>query len=597
MAAIVDQGSASLLQGGELPHSHLEFQLSSDRTQYIRRIHGRERFSASASQYSEGSMHQSGNAHLLFKEPISRQKIYTHARAAWMKLRFHAPWIAYRCTPIMDDPEPNSFLFSYDIIGHNSKLTANGLKDLEAWADESIRMREQPCTFAEWEMEMKEKFWNPNDRLASELHIARGINDKHWFTTFCTPDWSGDARAIFSVCNVFLKLLTKEVQASNRADSPLSGEESLWQTQPNFVPYQELAWGEEVCRLTPSSTVFMPDAGKEVALKTHPFTKIVFERIPFPSQSIPISVDQKSLKGDSLLEKIILSPSETQAINLACQKTRCSLTVLLNSVLLLADVEKALRTLHAESLIQNSPSLSTLIEENWLKSEVFCIPANPVNMRAFIWPKDQVTHEQCTSGGIFNLMVPSYHSMNAIRKCLSFKDGKVHRTWYDNPTAFWGELLPDTDRLLKAGAKQPPSAYHLSASLAERMAPVVGSPCSESLYVQPIGIMPSSIGNMERLGLYNDFSPLAQKEKISTNDEPPFLVPEMSVGVRSHNTPAIVISTWEYNGSMVLNVQASKRHQTAEGWEIFSQAVKDGLKHIVEGVLARGRKENTRAVL
>ncbi|KAF5367947.1 hypothetical protein D9758_004515 [Tetrapyrgos nigripes] len=498
------------------------------------------------------------------KEPISREKMYTHARAAWMKLRFHAPWIAYRCSLITDDPEPNSFLFSYDIIGRNSKLTANGLKTLEAWADESIVMREQPCSFAEWEMEMKEKFWYPSEgHFGSELHIARGVDDKDWFTTFCAPHWSGDARATFSVCDAFLKLLTKEVQASNKANSPQTS----------------LPWGEEVTRLTPSSTVLMPDAGKEVVLNPDLSTKIVFERIPFPSQSIPISVDQKSLTGDSLLEKIILSPSETQAISLA------------------SDVEKALRMLHTESLIQNSPSLPFLIEENWLKSEVFCIPGNPVDMRASIWPRDQVAHGQCTSGGIVNLMVPSYHSMDAIRKCLSFKDGKVHRTWYDDPTAFWGELLPDTGRLLKAGAKQPPSAYHRSASLADRMAPVIGSPGSESLYAQPIGIIPSSIGSMERLGLYSDFSPLAQKEKIGTNAEPPFLMPEMSVGVRSHNTSVTVISIWEYNGSMVVNVQASKRHQTAEGWEIFVQAVRDGLKHIVEGVLARGRKEDTRAML
>ncbi|KAF5345056.1 hypothetical protein D9758_010457 [Tetrapyrgos nigripes] len=398
------------------------------------------------------------------------------------------------------------------------------------------------------------------------------------FYSFCAPHWSGDARATFSVCDAFLKLLTKEVQVRSFDHSLLvySRHRAQALNKAN-LPQTSLPWGEEVIRLTPSSTVLMPDAGKEVALNPDPSTK--------------------SLTGDSLLEKIILSPAETQAISLACKKTRCSLTVLLNSVLLLADVEKTLRTLHTESLIQNSPSLSTLIEENWLKSEVFCIPANPVDMRAFIWPRDQVAHGQCTSGGIVNLMVPSYHSMNAIRKCLSFKDGKVHRTWYDNPTAFWDELLPDTGRLLKAVAKQPPSAYHLSASLAEQMAPVVGSTGSESLYVKPIGIIPSSIGSMERLGLYSDFSPLAQKDKIGTNAEPPFLMPEMSVGVRSHNTPAIVISIWEYNGSMVVNVQASKRHQTAESWKIFGQAVRDGIKQIVEGVPSRGRKEDTRAVL
>ncbi|KAF5368045.1 hypothetical protein D9758_004505 [Tetrapyrgos nigripes] len=196
-------GSVEQDSSTPLPHSGPEFLLSPDRTQFIRRIRGRERSSACArcvelrhshwsiltrphtcSQYCEGNMHMTGNAHLVFKDPISRQEIYGHARAAWMKLRFHAPWVAFRCASIENDSESNEFLLSYDIIGRNGKFTSNGLKTLEAWADQTIVMRDERFTFSEWEMEMKNVFWLPADgRFGAEIHIGRGADDREWFAT------------------------------------------------------------------------------------------------------------------------------------------------------------------------------------------------------------------------------------------------------------------------------------------------------------------------------------------------------------------------------------------------------------------------------
>ncbi|KAF5367989.1 hypothetical protein D9758_004504 [Tetrapyrgos nigripes] len=367
---------------------------------------------------------------------------------------------------------------------------------------------------------------------------------------------------------------------------------------PNYEPYQKLPWGEEVSRLPPASSVLIPNVGKEIALNPDPSTKIEFARQPFPSQAKTIS-PERTLLGDCLLNKIILSPDDTKAITLACAKAKCSATVLLNSILLLADVEQTLTVLQTDANNQNSPSSSALIEENWQKSEVWCIPANPVDMRSYMYPRYQTAHGQCTSGGIVNLMIPSYHSMDAIRSCLSFRDGKVHRAWYENPTAFWGELLPNTGGLLKVIAKQPPSKYHESIDLAEQVSSMLGTPGLEALLPKPAGIIPSSIGSMERLGLYRDFSPLAQKAKMGTSEEPPFVLPEMGVNLRSHNTPCIVMCIYEYNGSLVVTVQGSKSHQTAEGWEVFGQSVGDGLKHIAESVrtFESRRSEATRAVL
>ncbi|KAF5346948.1 hypothetical protein D9758_010145 [Tetrapyrgos nigripes] len=589
MTSAVEQ-APTRLEPKALPSS-IEFTLSPDRTQYVRRLHGRERSSACSSQYSEGCMHQYGNVHMAFKEPISQQELYRLARVAWMKLRFQAPWIAYRCSALENASEPNTFFFSYDVVGHNPKLAPNGLKPLEAWADESIVMHDELMTFAEWEMEMKEVFWLPSEgHFGTELHIARGVDDRHWLLMFSIPHSTTDARGMFSLSDVYFKLLTKEAQGSKRSD---------------YVPYQKLPWGEEVIRLTPAPSVMIPDVGEERPLIPDPSTKVQFTRQPFPSQSIPISLNHRLLRGDSLLDKIVLSPSETRAISLVCSKARCTLTTLLNSVLLLADVERTLKTLYADAKKQNSQSLLNMIEENWQKSETWTIPANPVDIRSYMYPRYQALHGTGTSGGVVNLMVPTYHSMTAIRKCLSFKDGKVYRAWHDNPAYFWDDLLKDTKTLLKAGSKassassllldQPPSAFHKSVILAEQLSPLIGTPGSESLFPKPIGMIPSSIGSMERLGLYRDISPLTQKAKMGTDAEPPFLMVDMAVGVRTNNTMLTTTTIWEYNGTIVMNTQASKRHQTAEGWEIFGQAVRDGLKEIVKGVISE--KKTTRAVL
>ncbi|KAF5333771.1 hypothetical protein D9758_016579 [Tetrapyrgos nigripes] len=581
MAALVEQRS---LQKPQLPHSHLEFTLSPDRTQYIRRAHGRERSSACTSQYSDGNMHQYGIGILEFKESVSQPEMFKHARAAWMKLRFQAPWMAYRCSSIKDDPEPNAFLLSYDIIGRNSKMTQNGFQNLEEWADDTLMMRDEVRTFDEWEMWLKDHFWRPSEgHFGMESHIAWGADDKHWIVMSSAPHMTADARGVFSLFDLYMKLVTKEFQDSKKA---------------TYVPPERYPWGDEISKLTPAATTLLPDVGTEPVLNPDPSKLVQFDRQPFPSTVVPISTDTTSLYGDSLLNKIALSQTDTRAITLACSKAKCTLTVLLNSILLLADVEKAVGMLLAEAKKQNSPKMMALVEENWYKAEVWCIQINPVDMRGYVYPRYQTLHGSSTSGGILNVMVPTYHSMTAIRKCLTIKDGKIHRTWYSNPSAFWVDVIQDTQALLKIVAKTPPSLFHKSAVMSEQFAPLMGTVSADAMMgTKPLGMIPSSIGSMERLGLYRDFSPLYQKSKMGTDAEPPYLIPQMAVGGRSHNTPAVTVTIWEYNGSMVMNTQGSKRHQNAEGWDMFCSAAIDGFKQVIKGVLASQRSEGARAAL
>ncbi|KAF5372505.1 hypothetical protein D9758_005251 [Tetrapyrgos nigripes] len=578
MAVPVEKRS---VQKSQLPPSHLEFTLSPDRTQYIRRAHGRERSSACTSQYSDGNMHQYGLVILAFKEPISQPEIFTHIRAAWIKTRFEAPWIAYRCSSIKDDPEPNSFLLSYDIIGKNDKLTPNGLRSLEEWGDNSIMMRDEIYTFEEWEMWLKDHFWRPSEgHLGMESHVARGVDDMHWIVMCSAPHMTADARGIMSVFELYMKLVVKEVQDSKK---------------PSYVPYERFPWGNEISKLTPAATTLLPDVGTEPVLKLDPSTMVLFDRQPFPSTAVPISANATSLFGDSLLNKITLSQTDTRAITLACSKAKCTMTVVMNSILLLADVEKTVGMLLAEAKKQNSPKMLALVEENWHKAEVWCIQINPIDMRGHVYPRYQALHGTSTSGGILNVMVPTYHSMAAIRKCLAIKDGKINRTWYNNPSAFWEDVIPDTKAFLKIVAQTPPSAFHESAAMSQKFAPLMGTVSADAMMgTKPLGMIPSSIGSMERLGLYRDFSPLYQKSKMGTDVEHPFVIPLMALGGRTHNTPAITVSAWDYNGSMVMNTQGSKRHQDAEGWNMFCYAAIEGFKQIVKGVTVT---EGAKAVL
>ncbi|KAF5345911.1 hypothetical protein D9758_011407 [Tetrapyrgos nigripes] len=300
------------------------------------------------------------------------------------------------------------------------------------------------------------------------------------------------------------------------------------------------------------------------------------------------------------MNKVVLSPSETQAITLACGKAKCTLTALVNSIMILADVERALSTLYADAKMQDSRSqsqpsqtLSTLVEENWHKSEVWLVPANPVDMRRFVWPQAQVLHgPTTTSGGLVNLLVQSYHSMDVIRKCISFEGGKIHRSWYDNPTFFWDHMVKDTQVILKACGKQLPHAYHQSVVMSETLVSTLDNSAAASLPNIP-GIVSSSLGNLERLGVYIDFSPLAQKSKVGTDAEPPFLIQNVGYSGRGHHSPITVGIVSEYNSHLVLTFMASKNNQTVEGWASFDQAVRDGFKQIIQGVLA---KEATKAV-
>jgi len=123
---------------------------------------------------------------ITFKDPMPEQNLRIYLHSAWIKLRFHAPWVACRCASLNGiDPsiEPNSFYFSYDNTapGANSKHSSVS-NILKSWAEETVVFRSEIMTWEEWEVAFKEVYWHPSEgHSGMELHVAKGADERRWF--------------------------------------------------------------------------------------------------------------------------------------------------------------------------------------------------------------------------------------------------------------------------------------------------------------------------------------------------------------------------------------------------------------------------------
>ncbi|THU82663.1 hypothetical protein K435DRAFT_971863 [Dendrothele bispora CBS 962.96] len=613
----------------------LDFTLSTDGTQYIRRLHGRERLSATNSAFNEGVLQQYAIMELTFKEPMSQQQLCMHVRAAWIKLRFHAPWIALRCHSLdqYDDPsvEANSFYFSYDNTSRKDPVHLSDTKTkhpvdiLESWAEESIIFRSEVFTLEEWEVVFKNVYWHPGQgHFGMELHVAKGVDDTQWVFLFSVPHWTTDGRGFFYVSDMFLKNFTKEIEAFR---NPNSG----------CVAYNNLPWGEEISRLMPSAVLMLPhvDVNTSQSMNHDTPKQIQFARPLIHIQSIPASIDTEVVT-DTLLTKILLSPSSTRSILYACKLAKCTFTALINSILVLADVETTLRTfMNTRPKGVEPERLLRSVQNSWNTADVWCVPVNVADMRAHMYPRYAALHGSSATGGIMNVLFPTYHSMTNIRQCLrvtnwnsqteNIPDSKVkpeatkqsktsvsiHRAWYENPKYFWEGMVKETQNLLKAGAVQPPRAFHVSSLNAESLCSQLSPQATESI-TGTGGVVASSLGSLQRLGIYSDFSLTRELEDQGSiqGTSLPFVMTNLACGLRSSGSPSIIVHSWEYNGRLVVSLQGSRKWQSDEMWRTFEAAVREGLHRILEEVrtatggesreeidLKAGEREKMKAVL
>jgi hypothetical protein len=124
-------------------------------------------------KFGEGLGQLVGIGAFRFKQNLSKEQLSTHVRAAWIRLRFQAPWIAYRCKDTLND-EPNSFHFEYK--------RSTSPNEAEAWADETLIWRTESLSLEEWEVVIKQTYWDPGaGHFGIEMHIAKSEGPNEWF--------------------------------------------------------------------------------------------------------------------------------------------------------------------------------------------------------------------------------------------------------------------------------------------------------------------------------------------------------------------------------------------------------------------------------
>ncbi|KAF5371612.1 hypothetical protein D9758_003491 [Tetrapyrgos nigripes] len=509
----------------------LEF-ATTDRIHYTRRLYGKERMAAINSGLGKGYGQLISMGDLRFKQILSREELSTHVRAAWIRLRFQAPWFAYRCKTL-NGFEPNSFYFEYK---KSSKADV-----AEAWADESIFWRTESLSHQEWELEMKKIRWEPGSgHVAVEMHIAKGKEPNQWFFMYTFPHQTADARGACGALDTFLKNLQEELEG--RAES-----------------YHNLPWGEEISRLTPTAALMVPDVGaSDLPAPSQKPASTQFQRIPLQECQVAGS--------DEIYQLVCLSVEETKAVLTNCKRYKASLTAVINSILVLAEIETVLQ-LAADA----SPDEYAKIIESFKTSDVFTVAVNIADMHSYVYPKYAKALGGCGTGGCINVAFPTHHNMDHIRRCISVGiDGQITRNF--SGSGFWDGVVPDTQKGLVSGGRQPPHAFHVLDQLNEKMAPQI-----KNFHLLTQSVVASSLGSVERVGLFQPFAP-ANAEKYPNSL---FYIEDWIFGMCATNLPARVGHTWEYNGRLYMNLQGSSKWQTEKSFRLFAESIRARLDQIM----------------
>ncbi|KAK7454654.1 hypothetical protein VKT23_011407 [Stygiomarasmius scandens] len=271
--------------------------------------------------------------------------------------------------------------------------------------------------------------------------------------------------------------------------------------------------------------------------------------------------------ADVINRCIVLTKEQTAAFNQACKRYRCSITAAINSVFILADIETDLRcAASAEGKVWEE------ILDSFNQSAFFTVMVNVSDLRHCIYPLYAKVSEPCGMGGLINCGFPTYHDMKQIRNCIQVNaDGQIVKNY--GPGTFWNGLVVDTRNVLKEGlrTKASPRMYHQLATNAE-----AASSSVKSFSMTTPGVMASSLGSLQKLSWFCQFRP-----SVAVSDpRTAFSIKQWRFGIRTAGSSAIVINTWEYDGILSLNLQASSRWQTDESWNYFSEAVKDAFERI-----------------
>ncbi|THV03221.1 hypothetical protein K435DRAFT_775108 [Dendrothele bispora CBS 962.96] len=502
---------------------------SQDGIHYSRRLHGRERLSATNTHFGNGFGQIVALGDVELKTSLTQEQLAPYVKAAWIQTRFIVPWMAIRTSNL--EAKDNSFLFTYEVPKNQAIV--------DAWANKTIVWRPESLPFAEWETLLKATHWKPGDnRHAFELHIA-ALPDGHWMMALTTPHWVADGRGTFPVIDQYYKCLQAVFEGSAR-------------------PTSSIEWGSEVIKLPPTGIRVVPDVGA-----------LPDSMEPPPSQFLRYTRQPRDVKPneDVINRCIVLTRDQTDAFNSACKRYKCSITAAINAVFILADVETDLRCAANEK-----GKVWEEVRESFNNSAFFTVMVNVSDLRHFIYPLFSKVSEPVGMGGLINCVFPTYHDMSKIRDCIQVNpDGNLVKNY--GPKTFWDGLVVDTRNVLKEGlrTKASPRMYHQVSTNADAASSNV-----KTFALTTPGVMASSLGNLQKLSWFSQFCPSV----ATSNPRTVFSINQWAFGIRTAGASTIVINTWEYDGILSLNLQASSRWQTKEAWDCFANAIIDAFERI-----------------
>ncbi|KAF7968138.1 hypothetical protein HWV62_31760 [Athelia sp. TMB] len=512
-------------------HGHFS---TTDGKIWKRKLEGLEDLSAAIANASSGF----GQGIIAFelkptKEPIS---LLEAVRKAWIRTRFLAPLIALRT-----DNEPGSqggsFFFSYESPKANLDI-------ISKWANETVVWHPEDKTLSERDLDLADHWWNTEDHWNMEMHVGRhGDNIQ---LALSVTHWTIDVGLVFPLMDKFFEYLVAELEE-----------------RPGDI--KELPWGDEIPQLPPSiSAVIAPPYRGEV-IPPMPTDNMpsLFCRPAYPAH-LPASTSHSTVN-----HSITLSAAQTQAFRANCKAQGYLVTPVVNAILVLADVETALRV-----GTRKGAEAFKEVYQSFQQSQGFSIPANGANRRGAFVPEHRDLFSPLGAPGIAAEAFPTVHDMNPIRKCIHVNDdGHIERTMSQD--AFWDSAVANAEQILGPGRAIPPhflaNQRALNAGLASFVMGVIQS-----------GILSSSVGDMARAGFLERWQP-SKREGIS--DAIPALTIEEIILSPRMTAPTISSTVWQYDGKFRMQLRGARQFHDDDAWRDFTTAVESRLMHVVEGRL------------
>ncbi|KZP30534.1 hypothetical protein FIBSPDRAFT_926383 [Athelia psychrophila] len=514
-------------------HGHFS---STDGRLWKRKLEGLEDFMAAICNAAAGFGHGALQFDVKPTKQLDDSAVLESVRKAWIRLRFSAPMIALRT-----NSEPGShgdaFFSSYECPKSNATVVSK-------WVDETLKWHPEKKTLVERDLDLKDVWWNPGDNHWNMvMHVGRLNGNIQLMLT--TTHWAIDGPIGLQLSEKFFEYLAAELEGK-------AGN------------IEELPWGEEIVQLPPSmAAVIAPPYRGEVAPPPLQMDGIPnFFHRPVYSEGLNHSTCHSTL-GHS----VKLTAVQTQAFRDNCKARGFTATPVFNAILVLADVETALK-----NGIRKGPDAFREVHKSFLSADGFFIPVNGVNRRSAFLPEHASLASPLGTPTCAAEAFPTVHDMNAIRKCIRV-DGNMEIERVMSQDAFWDGAVTNAHEVLASGIPIPP--YLLGNQKA-----LNGALASRTLEVIKSGILSTSLGDFDKANILERWKP----SKRDSAEVPAFTIENIILSARM-TQPTVMCSSWQYDGQITLHLHGAREFHDEHAWRDFVDAVESRLRYVAEGRL------------